>query len=81
MGFTRVTVGPCAAGEGPSQSQFTAGWDEALAAELFPTWMAREYVGESLIDVDEVIRVIDTVLRCGPSASIPSVTVTPRSPQ
>lgn len=35
----------------------------------------------SLLEVDELVRVIDTVLRTGPSAGIPSVTVTPRSRQ
>ena len=30
------------------------------------------------MEVDELIRVVDLVLRCGASASIPSVAVTPR---
>jgi len=78
VGFTRVTVGDCAGGEGASMTEFSAGWDQALAAELFPTWLARNLVSGALIDVEEVVRVVDTVLRCGASASIPSVTITPR---
>jgi NAD(P)-dependent dehydrogenase (short-subunit alcohol dehydrogenase family) len=79
VGFTRLVVGECAGGEGDSRSHFADGWDEKLAAELFPIWMERKYFTGSLIEVDEVVRVIETVLRCGASASIPSLAVTPRS--
>lgn len=78
VGFTRVTVGECAAGEGASSSEFITGWDAELAGELFPTWMARNYMSGALIEVDEVVRVVDTVLRTGASATIPAVAVTPR---
>jgi len=80
VGFTRVVVGDCAGGEGPSQTEFANTWDPELAMELGPLWMARNYMNGSLLDVDEVVRVVDHVLRCGATASIPSVTVTPRPP-
>ena len=80
VGFTRVIVGDCAGGEGPGRTEFASGWDPQLAAKLIPTWLARNYMTGSLIDVDELVRVVDTVLRCGASACIPSVTVTPRPP-
>ena len=80
VGFTRITVGECAGGEGPSQSEFNTGWDMELAAELFPLWIGRNYMSGALIEVDELIRVVDTVLRCGASANIPSVTVAARPP-
>jgi hypothetical protein len=32
----------------------------------------------SFLDVEDLVRVVDTVLRCGSSASVPSVTVMPR---
>jgi hypothetical protein len=51
-----------------------------LAAELFPVWQASNLLAGSLMEVDELVRVIDTVLRCGASASIPTVAVTPRRP-
>ena len=79
VGFTRVTVGECGGGEGASRSEFIADWDPELAASLFPSWIERNYVSGSLIEIDELVRVIDAVLRCGASATIPSVTVTPRS--
>jgi NAD(P)-dependent dehydrogenase (short-subunit alcohol dehydrogenase family) len=81
VGFTRVIVGDCGGGEGASTSEFTAAWDWKLASEFLPVWMERKYVSGSLIEVDELVSVVDAVLRCGPSASIPSVTVSPRPPR
>jgi NAD(P)-dependent dehydrogenase (short-subunit alcohol dehydrogenase family) len=78
VGFTRVIVGNCVGGEGPSMTEFSAGWDPELAAELMPIWVAHHYISGSFLAVDEVVRVVETVLRCGASASIPSVAVTPR---
>lgn len=80
VGFTRVVVGDCAGGDGPGRTEFASGWNPELAAKLIPTWLARGYMTGSLIDVEEVVRVVDAVLRCGASAAIPSVTVTPRPP-
>ena len=53
---------------------------QELAAELFPVWLARNYLSGALLDVDELVRVIDNVLRCGASATIPTVAVVPRPP-
>jgi NAD(P)-dependent dehydrogenase (short-subunit alcohol dehydrogenase family) len=78
VGFTRLIVGECGGGEGESRSQFTAEWDERLATELFPIWIEHKYFSGFLIEIEEVVRVVEVVLRCGASASIPSVTVTPR---
>ena len=78
VGFTRVVVGDCIGGEGDAQSQFATGWDMELAAELMPEWSARHYLSNAFIDVDELVGVIDGVLRGGASLSLPSVTVAPR---
>jgi NAD(P)-dependent dehydrogenase (short-subunit alcohol dehydrogenase family) len=80
VGFTRVIVGDCGGGEGDGGTEFPAQWDQELAAEVFPTWIERRYLTGSLLEVEELIKVVDTVLRCGASASIPSVTVAPRPP-
>jgi NAD(P)-dependent dehydrogenase (short-subunit alcohol dehydrogenase family) len=80
VGFTRVIVGDCAGGEGHAVTEFPAKWEGGLAADLVTGWMDRGYLSGSLMDVEELVRVVDTVLRCGASASIPSVTVTPRRP-
>jgi NAD(P)-dependent dehydrogenase (short-subunit alcohol dehydrogenase family) len=80
VGFTRVIVGDCAGGEGHSGTEFANGWDWDLAAELHPIWQSRNYLTGSLMEVDELVRVVDTVLRCGASAYVPQVAVTPRPP-
>jgi NAD(P)-dependent dehydrogenase (short-subunit alcohol dehydrogenase family) len=80
VGFTRLVLGDCAGGVDDAQTQFSAAWDMDLATELFPIWMARGYLSGSLIDVDELVGVVDRVLRGGASLSIPSITVTPRRP-
>ncbi len=80
VGFTRVIVGDCAGGEGPSGTEFANGWDWDLAAEFHPIWQARNLLSGSLIEVDELVRVVDNVLRCGASAYVPSVAVIPRPP-
>jgi NAD(P)-dependent dehydrogenase (short-subunit alcohol dehydrogenase family) len=78
VGFTRVTVGDCAGGLGASATEFAAGWDEELMNTVFPIWMDRNYLSGSLLEVEELVRVVDTVLRCGASAAIPVVAVVPR---
>jgi NAD(P)-dependent dehydrogenase (short-subunit alcohol dehydrogenase family) len=77
VGFTRVIVGNCGGGQGASMTEFSAGWSHELAAELFPVWAASNYLGP-LLEVDELVRVVESVLRCGAGASIPSVAVVPR---
>lgn len=80
VGFTRIIVGDCAGGEGASATEFTTGWDWDVAAEFHPIWQARNYLTGSLMEVDELVRIVDTVLRCGASAYVPLVAVTPRPP-
>jgi NAD(P)-dependent dehydrogenase (short-subunit alcohol dehydrogenase family) len=80
VGFTRVVVGECAGGEGDAQSQFSSDWDRELASEVAPTWIARNYMSGLLMEVDELLAVMRTVLALGATASIPSVTVMPRHP-
>jgi NAD(P)-dependent dehydrogenase (short-subunit alcohol dehydrogenase family) len=78
VGFTRVIVGDCAGGEGPSATEFASAWDPEVFAQIHETWAARQYLSGALLDVNDLVHVIDSVLRCGASASIPSVAVTPR---
>jgi NAD(P)-dependent dehydrogenase (short-subunit alcohol dehydrogenase family) len=80
VGFTRIIVGDCAGGEGASATEFANGWDWDIAAEFHPIWQARNYLTGSLMEVEELVRVVDTVVRCGASAHIPLVAVTPRPP-
>jgi NAD(P)-dependent dehydrogenase (short-subunit alcohol dehydrogenase family) len=78
IGFTRLVVGDCGGGEGDSRTEFAEDWDPAIAAELAPGWLERGYLSGSLIAVEELVTVVDAVLRGGASLSMPSVTVAPR---
>lgn len=79
-GFTRIVVGECAGGEGPSQSSFSSGWDRELAGEVAPIWMERKFMSGTLLDIDELLKVVRTVLEIGGVTAVPSVTVVPRPP-
>ncbi len=80
VGFTQVTVGDCAGGEGDAMTGFANSWDPELAVEMGTIWSARQYIVGSLLEVEELVSVVDTVLRCGASACIPAVAVVPRPP-
>lgn len=80
VGFTRVVVGDCAGGAGDSLTQFANTWDPELAGELGAGWVAKGYITGTLLPVDELVRVVESVVRSGALTSIPSVIVTPRAP-
>jgi NAD(P)-dependent dehydrogenase (short-subunit alcohol dehydrogenase family) len=80
VGFTQVTVGDCAGGSGDSMTEFANAWDPALAVEMGTIWSSRQYIVGSLLEVEELVSVVDTVLRSGASACIPTVAVVPRPP-
>jgi NAD(P)-dependent dehydrogenase (short-subunit alcohol dehydrogenase family) len=80
IGFTRLVVGDCAGGEGDAMTEFPKDWDGELAAELYPVWVARNYLAGSLIDIEHLVTVVDAIVRAGASLSMPSVTVAPRPP-
>ena len=78
VGFTRLTFGDCAGGEGDSVTGFTDGWDQELATELLSVWIERNLLAGALIDVEHLVELLNAVLRGGASLSIPALTVTPR---
>lgn len=80
VGFTRLIVGECGGGPGEGMSQFTANWDQDLALEMFPTWSSRGLLTEKLMDVEHFVEAVAGVLRCGATACIPTVALTPRRP-
>jgi NAD(P)-dependent dehydrogenase (short-subunit alcohol dehydrogenase family) len=80
IGFTRIVVGDCAGGEGASTTEFASSWSMELLGEFYAIWEAGNYLSGSLMDVEELVRMVDTVLRCGGSARIPTVTLVPRRP-
>ncbi len=78
IGFTRLVVGDCAGGEGDSMTGFANEWDPDRAVHFGTEWMARKYLSDSLIEVEELVTVVDTLVRHGGSLSLPSITVAPR---
>jgi len=78
VGFTRLVVGECVGGEGDSQSGFTKGWDQELAAELAPQWISDKLMSGAFVDIEDLIAIVDSLLHQGASVSMPSVTVAPR---
>ena len=79
VGFTRVIVGDCAGGEGDSMTGFANDWDPDRAIEFGTKWAERKYLSDSLIEVEELVTVIDSLIRHGESLSLHSVTVAPRT--
>jgi NAD(P)-dependent dehydrogenase (short-subunit alcohol dehydrogenase family) len=80
VGFTRVVVGECMGGEGDSMPEFANEWDQELAAEVMPVWMARNYMSGAFVGIEDLITIVDSVLRHGGAVAIPSVTVAARMP-
>ena len=78
VGFTRAVIGDCGGGVGDAQSHFNAGWDIELATEVVPIWAASNYLAGCLVDVEQLVSVVDTVLRGGATLSVPSITIAPR---
>ncbi|HXW31799.1 MAG TPA: SDR family oxidoreductase [Acidimicrobiales bacterium] len=78
VGFTRVVVGNSAGGTGDSATEMVANWDPALASELWPLWESSGYFDGSLIEVEDLVDTVESVLRSG-AASPESVRVMPRS--
>jgi NAD(P)-dependent dehydrogenase (short-subunit alcohol dehydrogenase family) len=80
VGFTRVVVGECMGGEGDSMPEFANDWDQELAAEVMPLWFARNYMSGAFVGIEDLITIVDSLLRQGGAVAIPSVTVAPRMP-
>ncbi|HEX6394815.1 MAG TPA: SDR family oxidoreductase [Acidimicrobiales bacterium] len=76
VGFTRIVVGNCVGGQGDSATGFADEWDWDLAAELGAHWTSRGYITDNFVDVEDLVGVVDSVIRAGPTASIPYIVVT-----
>jgi NAD(P)-dependent dehydrogenase (short-subunit alcohol dehydrogenase family) len=76
VGFTRLVVGECAGGEGESMTGFSDEWDPDLAAQFGPQWLA--HMSGALVDVEDLVTIVDSLLRHGGAVTMHSVTVAPR---
>ena len=78
IGFTTLTLGDCLGGEGDSGTQMHTGWDPDLTAKVFPTWLERGYLSGAAMDVNELVTVVDTLIRTSATAHVPSLSVLAR---
>jgi NAD(P)-dependent dehydrogenase (short-subunit alcohol dehydrogenase family) len=62
VAFTRITMGDSGGGEGPEASQFSSSWDQEYFNEMLGVWFARGYVSGTVVDADELGRVVAAVL-------------------
>ena len=79
VGFTRIAVGDCAGGPGESGTQFGSQEDQAVYTAGILDWIRRGYVTGDLVDPEDLVHAVDSVLRLGPSSSIPHLALIPRS--
>ncbi|MBL7492327.1 SDR family oxidoreductase [Frankia sp. AgB1.9] len=75
--FTRLTVGDCAGGDGHSASEFVNDADPTLITDAVNEWLRLGYMTGNLIDPDDLVDAVDTVVRC--RSAIPTLTLTPTS--
>jgi NAD(P)-dependent dehydrogenase (short-subunit alcohol dehydrogenase family) len=78
LGFTRITVGECAGGEGEGLTGFADDWDGELLGDLVGSWVTRGYMTGALMDVRQLVDVVDSISRTDASVCLRSVTVAPR---
>ncbi|HEX3899511.1 MAG TPA: SDR family oxidoreductase [Mycobacteriales bacterium] len=78
VGFSRIVVGDCAGGEGDAMTEFANAWDVELATELGTGWFEKGLITGQLLPVEELVRVVDSIVRGGALTSVPTVIVQPR---
>ena len=77
IGFTCLVVGDCAGGEGDGRTEFNLDWDDReLAAEVHQIWAARGYLARRLLPVEDLVRVVHTILQTDSATSMPTVVAT-----
>jgi NAD(P)-dependent dehydrogenase (short-subunit alcohol dehydrogenase family) len=78
VNFVRLVVGECGGGEGEGRTEFSAGWDMAVAAEVVPIWLARGYMTGAMVDIADVISITATIVEGGPTMANHTVFVAAR---
>ena len=73
IGFTSLIVGECAGGEGDGQTGMNIGWDMDLAMKAVPLWSARGCMPGKLMPVEDLVDVVNTILRTNAATSMPVV--------
>jgi len=78
VGFTRITVGECAGGDGEGMTGFADDWDRSLLGDLVGSWVTRGYMTGALMDVRNVVDVVDDISRMDATVCIRTAVVAPR---
>jgi NAD(P)-dependent dehydrogenase (short-subunit alcohol dehydrogenase family) len=73
IGFTCLIVGECSGGEGDGATGMNVGWDMDLAMRAVSLWASRGCMPGKLMPVDDLIEVVDTILRTNATTSMPVV--------
>jgi NAD(P)-dependent dehydrogenase (short-subunit alcohol dehydrogenase family) len=73
IGFTTLIVGECGGGEGDGATGMNVGWDMDLAMQAVPLWASRGCMPGKLMPVEDLIEVVQTILRTNASTSMPVV--------
>ncbi|OBG69002.1 short-chain dehydrogenase [Mycobacterium sp. E3298] len=79
IGFTRLAVGDSLGGTGDAQTEFNKAWDPDALEAAIRYWMDNKYMLGGLVDVEHLVDVVDSVIRCGKSSFIPHLTLAPRA--
>lgn len=77
VGFTRFVVGP-SIGDETAPSEIGREFDPEVAAAIMPTWSEMNRFGLNLVQPDDILRTVTTILTI--QAVIPYVVVLPPSP-
>jgi NAD(P)-dependent dehydrogenase (short-subunit alcohol dehydrogenase family) len=80
VGFTRLAVGDCIGGDGHSATELVNGVDRELLGRAMTEWIARGHITGNYIDVDHLVDITASVLRCGKSSVVPHLTLMARVP-
>jgi len=75
IGFTCLIVGECAGGEGDGQTGMNVGWDMDLAMKAVPLWSSGGCMPGKMMPVEDLIEVVNTILRTDAATSMPLVVV------
>jgi NAD(P)-dependent dehydrogenase (short-subunit alcohol dehydrogenase family) len=79
IGFTRLAVGDSLGGTGDAQTEFNKSWDPDALESAIKFWMENKYMLGGLVDAEHLTEVVHSVIRCGNSSFIPSLTLAPRA--
>lgn len=79
LGFTTLTVGECAGGEGHSQTESHLGAKPETLRAAYKVWATRGHITGNLIEPEHLVDTVTAVLQIGGSGALPRVTLASRA--